>query len=480
MKKKKLLIAFILIIGNCIFPIFSFAQGIAGGGQHSLSLCNDNTVRSWGGNWVGQLGNGTINSTGCKCITTPVQVNFVTGITAISGGGFHSLALKNDSTVWAWGDNFYGELGEGDTLDKYTPVQVGGITDITAISAGWYHSLALKNDSTVWAWGTNWDGQLGDSTNVGRYTPVQVRGFGNVGYLTGITAIATEGWHSLALKKDSTIWAWGWNHYGQLGNNTGIDSTPVKVGFLNKITAIAVGNAHSLALKNDSTVWAWGFNGAGELGDGNTIDRMAPVQVRGPGNVGFLKGIIAIAGGGNHSLALKNDGTVWTWGYNIYGQLGDGTTINRTTPVQVNGLTNVVAISGGGWHSLALKNDGSVWTWGYNQDGELGNDTSGNNNYIPVQVNGLCYVNGIDELQQGSISIYPNPSSGLFTMQINSQWLMSNSQIDIYNVLGEKVWHSEIYNQQSQIDLSSQSKGIYFIKVQSGNNVYTKKVIISN
>jgi alpha-tubulin suppressor-like RCC1 family protein len=210
----------------------------------------------------------------------------VKGITAITRGNWHSLALTSDGTVWAWGRNSWGQLGNGTWNNSNVPVQVSGLTGITAIAAGAAYSLALKSDGTVWTWGDNGDGQLGNRTWDNSNLPVQVSG------LTGITTIAAGDSHSLALKNDGTVWAWGYNRHGQLGNGTNKDSNvPVQVSGLTGITAIsAAGDSHSIALKNDGTIWAWGDNGDGELGNGTNKDSNVPVQVSG------LIGVTTIAG----------------------------------------------------------------------------------------------------------------------------------------------------------------------------------------
>jgi alpha-tubulin suppressor-like RCC1 family protein len=277
-------------------------------------------------------------------------VSVLSSGTVIAGGGAHSLAIKTDGTVWAWGKNGYGQLGDGTIIDRHAPVQVSGLTGVfIAIAGGGFlvddgHSLALRNDGTVWAWGENVWGQLGDGTTTERHTPVQVVGAGGIGFLTGISAIARGIVHSVALKNDSTVWEWGM----QIGDASP-SYTPVQVPGLASITAISGGYEHAMALKNDGTVWAWGFNANGQLGDGTTSNRSTPVQVVGTGGVNFLTGISAIAAGDFHSLALKNDGTVWVW--------GDG----RTTPAQVSGLADITAIAACDEYSIALKNDGTVW-----------------------------------------------------------------------------------------------------------------------
>ena len=352
---------------------------IAAGGWHTVALRSDGTVWAWGYNYDGELGDGT--TAWSRLI--PVEVSGLAGAAAIAAGGYHTVALKSDGTLWAWGSNGSGELGDGTRWDSFAPVRVSGLTGATAIATGYFHTVALKGDGTLWAWGENSCGELGDGTTTPRPAPVQVFG------LAGISAIAAGSHHTVALKSDGTVWAWGWNYYGQLGDGSTTDkSTPVQVPGLTGVTAIAAGGYHTVALKTDGTVWVWGDNEYGQLGDGTTTNKSTPVQVFG------LAGISAIAAGSDHTVALKNDGTVWAWGYNCYGQLGDGTATERHTPVQVSGLTAVTAIAAGGDHAVALKSDGTVRAWGDNWCGELGNGTR-NDSSTPVEPWGLTGVTAI-------------------------------------------------------------------------------------
>src|SRR3990172_3621138 len=335
-------------------------------------------VQTWS-NGIVTITQGFQEPTPLQSCSLAVSINAV----AIAGEGDHSLALKNDGTVWAWGLNVSGQLGNGTNTNSNVPVQVTGLTGITAIAAGQDHSLALKNDGTVWAWGYNLYGQLGNGNNTNSNVPVQVAG------LTGITAIAGGGRaHSLALRNDGTVWAWGFNTSGQLGNGTLTNNNvPVPVSSLTAVTALAGGGNHSIALQNDGTVWTWGYNINGQLGNGTFTNSNVPVPVT------SFTGVSAISSGDLHSLALKNDGTVQAWGNNASGQLGNGTFTNSNVPVPVSSLAAVTAIAGGANHSLALKNDGTVRAWGLNSYGQLGSGNNTDSN-IPVQVitfsTGIC------------------------------------------------------------------------------------------
>jgi len=335
----------------------------AGGWGHSLAVESDGSVWAWGGNLSGQIGDATTNDR-----PTPVRVGGSTlaGVTAIATGSCDSLALKkSDGSVWSWGCNDQGQLGDGTTLDRHIPIQVPGLSGIAAIAAGGWHSLALGRDGRVWAWGSNSNGQPGDGTATGHPAPAPVGG------LTGVVAVSGGGTHSLALKSDGSVWAWGSNSNGQLGDGTTAHSpAPVRVGGLTDVVVVAAGAHHSLALKRDGSVWAWGSNSYGELGDGTTTDRLTPVKVSG------LSGVVSIAAGAQHSYALERDGSVWAWGQNDYGEIGDGTWgTQRLSPVPASGLSSVVSIFAGGQHGLALKKDGSLWTWGWNDHGQLGRES---------------------------------------------------------------------------------------------------------
>src|SRR6266403_2080421 len=274
-------------------------------------------------------------------------------LAAILAASVCNVSAQSTGAVSSWGYNAYGQLGNGangegtNSANTNVPGPVSNLLGVTAVTGGQLNSLALKGDGTVWAWGYNAQGELGNGTNSDSYVPIQVSN------LSGVVAIAAGAYHSLALKSDGTVWAWGYNLYGQLGNGTNGPSpsadvhTPVEVSNISGVLAIAGAYDHNLALKTDGTVWAWGYNGTGALGNGNFTDSNTPVQISN------FSGVKSIAGGGYHSLAVKNDGTVWAWGNDGQGELGDGTNTNRSTPVQVNNLSRIGTIGAGLYHSLA-------------------------------------------------------------------------------------------------------------------------------
>ncbi len=349
-------------------------QIVVGGSSHTLALKTDGTVWAWGDNTAGQLGDGTDNSS-----SSPVLAQGLADVTAIAAGSSFSVALKADGTVWTWGDNQYGQLGDNSTTDRSLPGMVPGLTGVTAISAFYKHVLALKNDGTVWAWGQNVYGQLGYDSGATLWatTPRQVASLPAGDPASAVVAGYS---HSIALVNGS-IWTWGGNQYGQLGlgdNSTADRSTPVMISALSSVSAVAASYYHTLALKNDGTVWAWGRNQYGQLGDNSTADRKSPVQVYN------LSGASAITVGIYNSTALKTDGTVWAWGLDNNGELGfsptdvcgkDVTEPNcATVPGQVQGIA-ASSIASGYYHELATTTDGDVLAWGGNEQGQLGFDT---------------------------------------------------------------------------------------------------------
>ncbi len=306
------------------------------------------------------------------------------GIKAITGGLDHTIILKNNGTVWATGYNAGGQLGLGDTADRDTFIQVA-ITDVKAIAAGNLHTIILKEDGTVWMAGDNWDGPLGlEDFGVNTFTEVDI---------TGVDAIAAGDLHSIILKEDGTVWVAGSNEVGQLGlgdttkRTTFTQVLDISLNPITGVKAVAGGGSHSIILKEDGTVWVAGSNEDGQLGLGDTTNKNIFTEVD-------ITGVDAIAAGYLHSIILKEDGTVWVAGSNEDGQLGLGDTTNRNIFTEVD-TTGVGAIAGGGSHSIILKEDGTVWVAGSNEDGQLGlGDTTNRNTFIEVDITGVGAIAG--------------------------------------------------------------------------------------
>ncbi|MEV4832624.1 hypothetical protein AB0K25_30445 [Micromonospora sp. NPDC049257] len=344
-------------------------RAIAAGDAHSIALLSDGTVVTWGENFFGQLGDGTNARR-----TTAVRVCAVgqsapcsrslTGVIAIAANRNDNLALLRDHTVVAWGHNSSGQLGDGTWTNRTTPVRVCAVgqvapcgkflSGVRSIAAGWGHSLAVVGNALAVAWGRNYEGQLGDGTTVGRTTPVRVCAVGQVApcdqFLYAVKAIAGGELHSMSLRGDGGPVGWGANYVNQLGDGTVVNrAIPVRVcamgeiapchRFLYGIRHITVGASHSMAQLSSGGVLGWGFNGYGQLGNGTWDTRLQATRVCAVGEAApcdrFLSGVRSIAAGTAHSLALQPDYTVAAWGYNAQRQLGDGTTTWRPTPVQV-------------------------------------------------------------------------------------------------------------------------------------------------
>ena len=367
----------------------SGVQAISAGNRDTCAVTDSGAVKCWGWNRFGQLGDGTRTDS-----SVPVDVSGLgSGVAVIRTGGKHTCALTVSGGVKCWGTNREGQLGDGTTMDSSVPVDVKGLgSGVKGIRTGGQHTCALTDSGGVKCWGYNSDGQLGDDTNTDSSVPVDVSGLGS-----GVAAISAGNRHTCARTVSGGVKCWGYNGYGQLGDNTRT-SSPGPVGVKkgppgSAVAAISVGGEHSCALTDSGAVKCWGRNRWGQLGDGATTDKVprgvdssVPVDVRGLGS-----GVAAISAGTDHTCALTVSGAVKCWGRNLAGELGDGseTPSYSFVPVDVRGLgSGVVAISAGINHTCALTNSGGVKCWGNNSSGELG-DGSATDRPAPVDVRGL-------------------------------------------------------------------------------------------
>lgn len=339
----------------------------------SQNFVEKSELWTWGSAGTsGQLGLGDAISR-----SSPQQVGAMNDWAQITTGFFHVAAIKPDGTLWTWGTPISGQLGHNSgTVARSSPTQVGALTDWAKVSAGVGHTLALKTNGSLWAWGYNADGELGNglSGTVNRSSPIQV------GALTTWAQVEAAGIHSLAIKTDGTLWSWGWGGQGRLGHNSTINrSSPTQVGAATDWAKVIGGGALTLALKTTGALWVWGRNTYGQLGLGDIINRSSPVQL------GSLTDWADISSAVDAVIALKTDGTIWGWGRGSEGQLGKSDRQHRSSPVQIGNSNQWAQISSGIFQTAAIKKDNTLWAWGRNTNGELGiNKTTSTSS--PVQV----------------------------------------------------------------------------------------------
>ena len=359
--------------GTCLAGV---AQVAATAG-YTCARRTDDTLWCWGANSRGQLGDGTTID---KLLPTQVTA-LGASVAEVAVGELHSCARKTDDTLWCWGANSEGQLGDGTTLDELLPTQVSALgASVAEVAAGAVHSCARKTDDTLWCWGANWFGMLGDGTSVDEVTPTQVAALGGA-----VATVSARHYETCASKTDNTLWCWGQNYMGELGIGTAALHATNQVTALGaSVAEISVGQYHACARMTGNRLWCWGANWYGEIGDGTMIERDLPVEVAALGSL-----VAEVSGGFGHTCARTADNRLWCWGANWYGEIGDGTTGDASLPVEVTALGSMVAeISAGGAHTCARKAEGTLWCWGHNSEGQLG-DGSTVDQHAPVEVTAL-------------------------------------------------------------------------------------------
>ncbi len=362
------------ITAQSLIPIIivtSKANKLYAGNSSSYSLDTSNNLWVWGDGSYGQLGNGSSASYGsARRITNSDNAKFMNISTSVSSYYF-VLGIDENGSLWTWGYNYYGLGIYKTSVDIPTKITNTDNTKFVAIGAGGSHGFAIDEVGALWAWGLNNFGQLGNGNNNNSSIPIKITNTDNTKFIS----VAGGNFHSLAIDEAGALWAWGYNSYGQLGNgNTNNSNIPKKITNTDntKFVSVWAGGSHSIAIDEAGSLWAWGYNGNGQLGDGSTNNSNIPIKITNIDNTKFL--IVAV--GASHNLAIDEAGSLWVWGYNNYGQLGDNSVTTRTLPEKITNIlgTKFIAISAGGSHSLGVDNTGVLWAWGYNSTYQLGNN----------------------------------------------------------------------------------------------------------
>ena len=438
-------------------------QVVSAGNNHSVAVQTDGTLWAWGDNDGGQLGDGTTDDK-----YTITQIGTETDWESVAAGSLTSYGIKSDGTLWAWGFGGLGSLGNGlfgDDNYSYVPIMVGTNDNWSKVDAFFGHVVALRIDGSLWAWGFNLYGQVGDDTFQDKNVPVQI------GTDNDWQFIDCGFDQSFGIKTDGTLWAWGQNDVGQLGDGTNIDrNIPTQIGSSNNWQNVSTGAYTTLSIKTDGSLWSWGSNDSWQLGTGQTMPGMNI-----PLRVGTANDWMTVSAGAFHSTALKTDGTLWVWGEGFYG-FGDGTNIPKDFPTQIGIATDWDIISAGGVHTALIKIDNSLWNWGWNSSGQLANGTnmgnsSNNTQNFPIQVG--CMPLNIEESVFDIFKIYPNPVSGI--LHINNIGLSAVQKIVITDATGKLVMKRE--GNVSEIDMQDYQSGMYILSITSGNRTSQFKVM---
>jgi alpha-tubulin suppressor-like RCC1 family protein len=436
-----LLLSFSSTFGQCI-------STIATGDYFTYGLKPNGTLWNWGNNGAGQLGDGTLFD-----ILIPTPLSSTSSWQKVECGNYNIFAISTTGTLWGAGYNVYGNLGINSTVTIRVLTQIGSASNWKQISASSGFTIGLKTDNTLWGWGQNESYQMGDGTCCSdRLVPGQIGTASDWRFIGAAQGVASV----LAIKQNGTLWGWGSNNGGGglLMGESDLSSRafPTQLDMATDWATISLGAAHVLALKTDGTLWSWG---TGQYGQ--TADDLSPLYFRNsPRQIGTATWRMAVAGFFS-SYGIKSDGTLWAWGRNQAGQLGDGTTIERRMPVQIGSDTDWIAVAGGSTYGLALKANGSLWAWGNNNYGQLGTgDTTAS--LVPVYVAVAGCTLGTSEFEQMEVVVSPNPARDVLEVSNTTA-----SSYCIYNLLGQLLEEGSITT--PVIDVKNLIKGSYVLEL---------------
>jgi hypothetical protein len=459
-----------LFQSSLFFIFFSFSHTLSAqcwtnvwpGDAFCLAQKPDGSIWAWGKNSSGQYGNG---NTSIKRF--PIKVDSVNQWKRISTSYSHVLAIKQDGSLWGWGENGSGELGLGDYTDRLKAVRIGTRNDWVKVFAGFERSFALTSDGKLWCWGNNAWGALGDGSSADRNIPAKLDS------TLKFDTVAAGSFHTLAITKSRKMYAWGRNNYSQIGDPVFVNqftvNKPQKIGTDSSWAMVAAGGYHSVALKNDGTIWTWGMNEGGELGDSSLVaKRTAPARM---GTANNWKAISAQLTSSN--MAQKTDGSIWGWGRNYNGIFGFEADIIKYRPFKIGTATNWKFVRTGGYANYFLNNAGTLFSCGYNGTGGLGQGLSNTYSSVIAQV-GCLTTSNQDFLEDGNeLSVYPNPGTGEFHIS----GFHFPATIKVVDMMGRLKSETFVQTEEDAV-LFVQEPGMYVVQVLSNRQNRIKTLVV--